>query len=53
MEIFEGKDEPKERGKDKYYEYGKTGSLLLILFIPLFMNGKVVILDSVFLCYLL
>ena len=52
MEIVEGKDKPKERGKDKYHEYGKTGALLLILCIPLFMIGKVVILDSGF-CVLL
>ena len=52
MEIVKGKDKPKERGKDKYHEYGKTGSLLLRLCIPLFMNGKVVIMDSGF-CVLL
>ena len=48
MEIVEGKDKPKEIGKDKYHEYGKTGSLLLRLCIPLFMTEKVLILDSVF-----
>ena len=52
MEIVEGKGKPKERGKDKYHGYGKTGRLLLRLCIPLFMTGKVEILDSVFLCYL-
>ena len=52
MEIVEGKDKPKQIGKDKYHEYGKTGSLLLKLCIHLFMNGKVVILDSGF-CVLL
>ena len=46
IEIVDGKEKPKERGKDKYHEYGNTGSLLLRLCIPLFMNGKVVILDS-------
>ena len=48
MEIFEGKEKPKERGKDNYHEYGNTGSLLLRLCIPLLMTGKVVILDSFF-----
>ena len=52
MEIVKGKDKPKERVKDKYHEYGKTGSLLLRLCIPLFMTEKVLILDSVF-CVLL
>ena len=52
MEIVKGKDKPKERGKDKYNEYGKTGSLILILCNPLFMTVKVVILDSGF-CVLL
>ena len=40
IEVAEGKDKPKERGKDKYHEYGKTGSLLLRLCIPLFMTGR-------------
>ena len=48
MEIVKGKDKPKERGTDKYHEYGKTGSLLLRLCNPLFMTGKVIILDSGF-----
>ena len=52
MEIVEGKEKPKERGKDKYHEYGNTGSLLLRLCTPLFMTGKVVILDSGFFSYL-
>ena len=52
MEIVKGKDKPKEIGKDKYHEYGKTGSLVFRLFIPLFITGKVVILDSGF-CVLL
>ena len=52
MEIVERKDKPKERGKYKYHKYGKTGSLILRLCIPLFITGKVVILDSGF-CELL
>ena len=52
MEIVEGKDKPKERGKDKYHEYGKTGNLLLRLFTLLFMTVNVLILDSGFVCYL-
>ena len=52
MKIVEGKYKKKEIGKDKYHEYGNTGRLLLRLCIPLFMNGKVVILDSGF-CVLL
>ena len=48
MEIVAGKDKPKERGKSKYHEYGKTGSFLLSLCIPLFVTGNVVILDSDF-----
>ena len=48
MEIIEGKDKQKEIEKDKYHKYGKTGILLLRLCIPLFMNGKVVIMDSSF-----
>jgi len=52
IEILEGEDKTKDRGKDKYHEYGKTGSLFLRLCTPLFMNGKVVILDSSF-CVLL
>ena len=52
MEIVERKDKPKERGRDKYHEYGKTGSLLLRLCILLFMTGNVVIPDSGF-CVLL
>ena len=52
MEIFEGKEKPKERGKYKYHEYGNTGILLLILCIPLSMTGNVVILYSGF-CALL
>ena len=50
MEIFKGNYKPKERGKDKYHEYGNTGGLLLRLCIPLFITGKVVILDSGFFC---
>ena len=49
MEIVEGKEKPKERGKEKYHECGKTGSLILRLCIPLFINGKVVILGRGFL----
>ena len=48
MKIVEGKDKPKERGKDRYNEYGKNGSLLLRLCTPPFMTGMVVILDSGF-----
>ena len=48
MEIVEGKDKPKEIGKDKYHEYGKTGRLLLRLCIPLFITGNVVIMYSGF-----
>ena len=53
MEIVKGKDKPEEREKDKYHEYGNTGRLLLRLCIPLFMTGKVVILDNGFVCYFL
>ena len=52
MEIVEGKEKPKEIGKYKYHEYGKTGRLILILFIPLFITGKFLILNSGF-CVLL
>ena len=48
MEIVKGKDKPKERGKDKYHEYGNTGILFLKLCISLFKTVKVVILDSGF-----
>ena len=41
MEIVEGKERPKEKGKDKYHEYGNTWRLILRLFPPLFMTGKV------------
>ena len=47
-EIVEGKYKQKERGKGKYHEYGKTGSLLLRVCTPLFMTGKFVILNSGF-----
>ena len=42
----------KKKRENKYNEYGKTGRLLLRLCIPLFMTGKVVIMDSDF-CVLL
>ena len=48
IEIVEGKDRPRERGRDEYHEKGKTASLLLRLCKPLFATGKVVILDSGF-----
>ena len=48
IELVEGKDRPSQRGRDEYYEKGKTASLLLRLCKPLFATGKVVILDSGF-----
>ena len=53
MEIFDGKDRPKGRRKDKYHEYGNTGILLIGLCIHLFMNGNIVIVYSGIVCYLL
>ena len=52
IEMVEGKDNPKQRGKSKYSENGKTGGLLLRLCEGIFNTGKVVILDSGF-CVLL
>ena len=46
MQIVEGKDKLKEIGKDKYHEYRKTRGLIIRLCTPLFMTGKVVVLDS-------
>jgi len=44
----EGTDQSRQRPRDKYHEKGKTASLLLRLYKPLFVTDKVVILDSVF-----
>ena len=41
IEIFEGKDQPRDKGKSKYKsKYGKTGGLLLRLLKSYFTTGE-------------
>ena len=48
LELVEGKDRPKEYGKDPSNRFGKTCGLLLRLCKTLFNTGKIVVLDSGF-----
>ena len=45
IDLVEGKDTPKYRGKPKYHEHGKTGRLLLHLCEGILKQANFVILD--------
>ena len=45
---MEGKDRPRPLGKKEYNELGKTVSLILRMYRPIFGSGKDVVLGSLF-----